>query len=80
MATDFVMVFLWWCFCCRCFSGGVFVMVFLLSVLLWWCFCCRCFCGGCVCFCCDTFLNIVVDIMLLRSGIAGQLSFTKSCC
>ena len=33
-----------------------------------------------LCFCCDTFLNIVVDIMLLWSGIAGQLSFTKSCC
>ena len=44
-------VFLWWCFCCRCFCGGVFVVVFLLSVFcggvfvvgvfvvvfLWWC-------------------------------------------
>ena len=77
----FVVVFLWWCFCCWCFSGGVFVM-FLLSVLLWWCFCCRCFCGGVfvvvwLWFCCDAFLNIVVDIMLLRSGIAGQLSILR---
>ena len=31
-----------------------------------------------LCFCCDTFLHIVVDIMLLWSGIAGQLSFTKT--
>ena len=28
-----VVVFLWWCFCRRCFSGGVFVVVFF-------------FCGG----------------------------------
>ena len=28
----------------------------------------------------DTFLSINVDIILLWSGIAGQLLFTKSCC
>ena len=42
-------------------------------------------CGGVfvvvwLCFCCDTCLSIDVDIMLLWSGIAGQLSFTQSCC
>ena len=28
----------------------------------------------------DTFLSIDVDIILLWSGIAGQLLFAKSCC
>ena len=70
----FVVMFLW------CFCGGVFVLVFLR-----WCFCGGVFVVGVfvvvwLCFCCDTFLNIVVDIMLLWSGIAGQPSFTKSCC
>ena len=49
------------------------MVVFFVVVFL-----CRCFfCGGVFvvvwwCFCCDTFLCIDIDIMLLRSGIAGR--------
>ena len=70
-----VVVFVWWCLC-----GGVFVVVFL-----WWgcCCCCCCFLSGFAFYRAtknDAFLSINVDILLLWSGIAGQLLFTKSCC
>ena len=52
---------------------GVFFVVVIFAVSVF-------FVVVWLCFCCDTCLIMVADIMLLWTGIAGQLSFAKSCC